>query len=121
MKTAPCLAFNFYPIFIPLSHLIRRILDFGFQISDLLYRSALSLIIKLKEFLKSKIKILESKILRNKNGITLQRKNWKNLMIFTISASGYALSAAASSFSFAISSRFFVSSSIGWIVMPSQP
>jgi len=59
------MALNFYPIFIPLNHLIWRISDFGFQILDLLYRSALSLFIKLTEFLKSKIKILKSKILKD--------------------------------------------------------
>ena len=36
------MALNFYLIFIPFNHLIRRILDFGLQISDLLYRYALS-------------------------------------------------------------------------------
>jgi len=50
--------------FIPLNQLIWRILDFGFQIADLLYRSALSLFIKLTEFLKSKIQIQKSKILK---------------------------------------------------------
>ena len=38
---------NLHPIFIRLSRFIRAILDFGLQISDLLYRSALSLFIKL--------------------------------------------------------------------------
>ena len=64
MKTVHSMAHNFYPIFIPLNHLVRRILDFGLQILDLLYRSALSLSIKLIEFLKSKIPILKSKILK---------------------------------------------------------
>jgi hypothetical protein len=64
VKTAHSMALNFYPIFIPLNHLIERILDFGLQISDLLNRSALSLYIKLTEFLKSKIPILKLKILK---------------------------------------------------------
>ena len=62
MKITHNVALNFHPIFIPLNHLIKRILDFGLQISDLLYRSALSLFIKLTEFLKFKIPILKSKI-----------------------------------------------------------
>jgi hypothetical protein len=47
VKTAQGMALNFYPIFIPLNHLKKRNLDFGLQISDLLYRYALSLFIKL--------------------------------------------------------------------------
>ncbi len=64
VKTAHSMALNFYPIFIPLNRLIERILDFGLQISDLLNRSALSLYIKLTEFLKSKIPVLKLKILK---------------------------------------------------------
>ena len=61
MKITHSMALNFHPIFILLNHLIKRILDFGLQpparrghrglrpggISDLLYRSTLSLFIKL--------------------------------------------------------------------------
>ncbi len=62
MKITHNMALNFHLIFDPLNHLIEKILVFGLQISDLLYRSAVSLIIKLTEFLKSKIPILKSKI-----------------------------------------------------------
>jgi hypothetical protein len=56
------MAFGVHPIFIPLNQLFEAILDLGFWIADLLYRSALSLFIKLTEFLKSQILILKSKI-----------------------------------------------------------
>jgi hypothetical protein len=48
-------ALNFYPAFTPLNQLIAAILDCGFWIADLSYRCALSVFIKLTEYLKSKI------------------------------------------------------------------
>jgi len=45
------MAHSFYLTFISLNHLIWKIFDFGLRISDLLYRSALSLFIKLTESL----------------------------------------------------------------------
>jgi len=62
MKITHYVALNLHPIFIRLSQFLRAILDFGLQILDLLYRSALSLFFKLTEFLKSKISIPKSKI-----------------------------------------------------------
>ena len=47
MEVAQKVALSFHPISIPLNQLIRRILDFGLRISDLLYRFALSFFIKL--------------------------------------------------------------------------
>ena len=47
--------FNFHPVFIPLNQLLGAILGFGFWIADLLYRCALSVFIKLTEYLKFKI------------------------------------------------------------------
>ena len=62
-------SFNFHPVFIPLNKLLVAILDCGIWpparrghnglrpggIADLLYRCALSVFIKLTEYLKSKI------------------------------------------------------------------
>jgi hypothetical protein len=47
--------FNFHPVFIPLNQLLAAIWDCGFWIADLSYRCALSVFIKLTEYLKSKI------------------------------------------------------------------
>ncbi len=43
MKITHYVALDLHPIFIRLSQFLRLILDFRLQISDLLYRSALSL------------------------------------------------------------------------------
>ena len=62
MKIRHNIGLNFHPIFIQLYLLLGAILDFGLRILDWLYRFALSSFIKLTEFLKSKFKILKSKI-----------------------------------------------------------
>jgi hypothetical protein len=46
------------------------ILDFGFWIWDLLYRCALSVFIKLTEYLKSEFENPKSEIYEDKSGIT---------------------------------------------------
>ena len=54
MKIKDNVTLDFHPIFISLNHLFGEILDFGFWIADLLYRFALSLFMKLTEYLNSK-------------------------------------------------------------------
>jgi hypothetical protein len=47
MKMRHNVALNFHPIFVPLNQPFEGILDFRFWIADLLYRFALSFLIKL--------------------------------------------------------------------------
>jgi hypothetical protein len=61
------------------------------QISDLLYRSALSLLIKLIEFLKSKIPILKSEIFEGiKLGSLFKSSHTKESMMFMESSCSFA-------------------------------
>jgi hypothetical protein len=62
-------ALNFHTVFIPLNQLLGAILDFGFWIADMLYRSALSFFIKLIRWrwtLNPNYKIQNPKFMRNK-------------------------------------------------------
>jgi len=73
MKIKHNVALNFHPIFIPLNLLFEAILDLGYWIAELLYRFALSLVIKLihrRRTLNPNSKIQNPKFMWNESGIT---------------------------------------------------